>query len=155
MATYAANTSVTADASLAEIKKILGRYGADAFGYSEDGRRVAVAFRLEGRHFRLTLTLPDPFDRDFTHHAQGERSATARANRWEQACRQRWRALALVIKAKLEAVEAGISTIEEEFLAAMVLPDRQTVAEWMAPQIEEAYRLGHMPQPLMIEGPSK
>jgi hypothetical protein len=64
---------------------------------------------------------------------------------WEQACRQRWRALALVVKAKLEAVECGISTFEEEFLAWMMLPDGSTVGDRMLPQLETAYRTGQMP----------
>ena len=56
---------------------------------------------------------------------------------YDQACRQRWRALLLVIKAKLEAVTAGISTIETEFLANIVLPDNTIcVGEWMLPQID-------------------
>jgi hypothetical protein len=57
----------------------------------------------------------------------------------------RWRALFLVIKAKLEAIDVGILTIEEAFLADTVLPDRHTVAEVMLPQIEGAYTSGTMP----------
>ena len=52
-----------------------------------------------------------------------------------QAERQRWRALAMVIQAKLEAVSAGITTLEDEFLAWTVLADGRTVAEWAQPQI--------------------
>jgi hypothetical protein len=63
----------------------------------------------------------------------------------EVARRQRWRALALAIKAKLEAVESGIATFEEEFMAYIVLPDGQTVGEFLSPQIEAAYSSGRMP----------
>lgn len=48
-------------------------------------------------------------------------------------------------KAKLEAVEAGISTVEREFFYDIVLPDGRTAGEWMAPQIKEAYQTGQMP----------
>lgn len=64
---------------------------------------------------------------------------------WEQACRSRWRSLYLVIKAKLEAVDSGISTIEREFFYGIVLPNGKTVGELMAPQIEDAYTTGKMP----------
>ena len=64
----------------------------------------------------------------------------------------RWRALLLVIKAKLEAVTAGISTIETEFLANIVLPDNTTAGEWMLPQIDRAYRSGEMPPLLPAAG---
>ena len=72
--------------------------------------------------------------------------------KWEQACRQRWRALALVIKAKLEAVESGITTFEDEFLAHIVMPDGQTVATHIKPRIAEAYEGGRM---LALMPPSK
>ena len=58
----------------------------------------------------------------------------------------------LVIKAKLEAVTAGISTIETEFLANIVLPDNTTAGEWMLPQIDRAYRTGEMPPLLPAAG---
>ena len=50
-----------------------------------------------------------------------------------------------MIKAKLEAVSAGISTVASDFLANIVLPDNTTAGEWMLPRIEEAYRTGEMP----------
>ena len=60
----------------------------------------------------------------------------------------------LVIKAKLEAVTAGISTIETEFLANIVLPDNTTAGEWILPQIDQAYRNGAMPPLLPAAGHS-
>jgi len=56
-----------------------------------------------------------------------------------------WRALALVVKAKLEAVEVGISTFDEEFLSNIVLPDNTTVGAHMIPQVERSYLDGSMP----------
>jgi hypothetical protein len=70
----------------------------------------------------------------------------------EQAVRQRWRALALVIKAKLEAFESGIETFEQAFLANILLPDGQTVGQWMVPQVEQAYLTGTMPGLLPMLG---
>ena len=67
---------------------------------------------------------------------------------WEQACRQRWRALSLCIKAKLEACESGITTFEEEFLAQLVLPGGVTVAEKIMPSIMS----GKMPKMNLLMG---
>jgi hypothetical protein len=50
----------------------------------------------------------------------------------------------LVIKAKLEAVEGGITTFEDEFLAHIVLPDGQTVAHHVRPRIEAVYSSGEV-----------
>jgi hypothetical protein len=91
--------------------------------------------------------MPDKNDRRFTHTQTGKvRKETASFKEWEQACRQKWRALALVIKAKLEAVEAGIAIFEDEFMANIVLPNGSTVSQFMLPQITEAYESGQMPK---------
>jgi hypothetical protein len=144
---YAANTGVSLDQSRAEIERTLRRYGAGAFAYGWEGDTATVMFKLGARHIRFRLVLPDRNDRTFTHTPGRNlpRSAEAADREWEQAQRQRWRALALVIKAKLEAVEAGITTAEDEFLAHTMLPDGRTFGEWAAPQLEAAYEAGRMP----------
>lgn len=156
MSRYAADTSVSSERSRAEIETTLRRYKADAFGYLAERDCAVIMFRMAGRRIKFTLPMPDPEDREFTHTpARGERRAPAAAEAaWEQSCRQRWRALALVIKAKLEAVAAGITTVEDEFLAHTVLPDGSTVGEWAKPQIALSYRSTQMPDRLMIAGPT-
>lgn len=79
---------------------------------------------------------------------QLRRTADAAEKAHQQAVRQRWRVLALIVKAKLEATETGIITFEEEFLSYIVLPDNSTVGEYMLPQIESAYQNGEMPRML-------
>jgi hypothetical protein len=147
---YAADTSVSVEKSRMEIERILARYGADAFAYFSEANRAMIAFRIDGRQIKFVLTLPEKNLREFTHHSRGERTTDAALTAWEQACRQRWRALALVIKAKLEACAAGITTIEDEFLAHTVLPDGRTVGEWAKPELDEAYRIGAMPRQLLL-----
>ena len=156
MTQFAANTSVSASASRDEIERTLTRYGADQFLYGWQDNAAMVGFRMEGRHVKFVLAMPARDDRRFTHHSRGARTADAAAKEWEQAVRQRWRALALVIKAKLEAVESGISVFEDEFLANIMLPTGETAGDWMRPQIAEAYRVGTMPALLpMLPSPSK
>jgi hypothetical protein len=72
---------------------------------------------------------------------------------WHQAIRARWRALFVVVKAKLVAVDSGITTIEREFLADLVLPDGETVGEWLKPQIEEIYATRTLPK--LLPGPER
>lgn len=149
---YAATTNVSAETSRGEIERILTKYGADQFGYGWDQERAVVGFRAHGRQIRFTVTMPQRTERRFTHHSRGMRTDEGAYKEWEQGCRQRWRALALVVKAKLEAVEAGISEFETEFLGHIVLPNGQTTAEWMGPQIEAAYATGTMPSMLPALG---
>lgn len=145
---YAENTSVAADRSRAEIERTLTRYGASAFSYGWEGRRAIVAFRAAERMVKFEVVMPDPEAREFQRTPSGRKSrSTDQAYKaWEQAGRQRWRALALVVKAKLEAVETGITTFEEEFMAHIVLPDGSTVGDFMGPQLDQAYENGVMPE---------
>lgn len=142
MSQYASKTSVSVEKSVAEIKRTLDRYGADQFGYAEDSptARASVQFSMRDRHVRFVLHLPHRDSEEFWVTRNGrERGPDQALKSWEQACRQRWRALALAIKAKLEAVESEISEFEEEFMAHIVLPGGRTVGELMGPQIEQAY----------------
>jgi hypothetical protein len=146
MTRYAERTEVSSDRSRAEIERTLRRYGASAFMYGWTDNSVTVAFELAGRRIVFRLPMPDPNDREFNLTPTGKRRVQSAVEQaYEQAVRQRWRALALVIKAKLEAVSAGITTVEQEFLAHIQLPNGSTVGEWAAPQLEIAYARGTMP----------
>ena len=148
---YAQNTNVSTDKSRAEIERTLQRYGADQFMYGWDTDKAMVGFRMAGRQIRFLLPMPNKDDIEFTRTPTGKaRGQDAAFKEWEQACRQRWRALALVIKAKLEAVEAGIAVFEDEFMANIVLPNGGTVSQFMLPQIKEAYDSGEMPKMLPL-----
>lgn len=144
MSRYASATSVSVSTSKAEIERIVERYGALQFMSGWSVEQAVIAFSMEGRQVRFILPMPSREDRRFTHHSKGPRSPDAATKEWEQACRQRWRALALVIKAKLEAVESGISVFEDEFMANIVLPGGRTVSEEVRPAIAQAYAGGHV-----------
>lgn len=149
MPQYASTTSVSVEKSRAEIETILTRYGAGQFGYATDSDRglATIQFAANDRHIRFVLQLPKKNDRQFWYTPGGRKrlNPQRQVEAWEQACRQRWRALALCIKAKLEAVECGIAEFEEEFMAHIVLPGGGTVGALMRPQIERAYLSGDTP----------
>lgn len=151
MTRYASQTTVSAEKSRAEIERNLLRYGADQFMYGIKPEAAMIAFRAHGRHIRFMLPFPDPNDRRITHKKpskygyEEKRTAIQARAVWDQEVRSRWRALALVIKAKLEAVESGIAEFEDEFLAHVVLPNGQTMSEHARPLIERAYASGQMP----------
>lgn len=151
MAQYAKETQVDETRSRGEIERTFKRYGATEFMYGTKAGQAMIAFKARGRFIRFMLPLPDEYDEEFkyTPSRRWLRSDKERLAAWEQACRQRWRALALLIKAQLEAVETGIVTFEDVFLAMTVLPTGQTMSEWAAPQIAEAYSTGRMPPSLM------
>jgi hypothetical protein len=153
---YAESTSVSSEKSRNEIEKTLSRYGALGFLYGWQENSAVIIFRMNGRHVQFVLPLPDKNAKEFilTPARRSRRSSEQIESAYEQAVRQRWRALALVIKAKLEAVESGITVFDDEFLAHIVLPSGATIGQWMRPQIDKAYATGEMPAlfPLLTMG---
>lgn len=144
---YAEKTTISIAKTKADIEELITKAGAGQFvsGYKENV--AVIGFSLANRQIKFLLTLPDKADKVFwyTPERRTKRTEKQAYEQWEQACRSRWRALYLIIKAKLEAVESGISTIEREFFYDTVLPNGQTVGEYMSPQIEKAYLTGDMP----------
>lgn len=148
---YARGTEVSPEKSKAEIEGLLRKYGADQFvsgwadGHGEDGGRAVIGFRCKGRFVRFILPLPSKSEKRFWKHRGSlylQVSDSSARDRWEQEVRRRWRALALVVKAKLEAVESRITTFESEFMAHIVMPDGRTVGEHVTPAIASAYETG-------------
>jgi hypothetical protein len=131
---FAETTHVPVSQSRGEIEKLLSRHKCQQFGTAVDflALKARVQFVAHNRIVRFVVGLPDPkkFRED---------------KRREQEERRIWRSLLLVIKAKMESVETGIATFEEEFLAHIVMPNDKTVAELILPQIAESYSSGRMP----------
>lgn len=150
---YAAGTDVAPDRSRGEIEKTLARYGATQFAYGWDENAAVLGFVADGRQIRFVVPMPDPRDPEFTKTDTGRtRTPAAQRTAVEQATRQRWRALALVVKAKLEAVASGLISFEDEFLPYTVLPGGQTVADALRPKMAEAYATGDVPALLPAYG---
>lgn len=148
MSDYANKTEISAEKTRSELESLLHKFGADAFAYMTDGGRACIQFRAHGKFVKFILSLPMPTERKFTHHGKYDwekRTAEVAKKNWEQACRSLWRALFLVVKSKLVAVESKIVSFETEFMAQIILPDGQTVGESIIPKIEDAYRTGKTP----------
>jgi hypothetical protein len=150
MSPYAEKTSVPVERSRAEVEKTLLRYGATGFAYSWERREapnvrrisgqgptivreyVKIAFKFKER--AIQIEVPMPHEVEFG--GLPERAKAAQ--------RQRWRALLLVLKAKLEAVESGISSLEAEFLANVLMSDGRTIGEVLVPRLSEAVSSHHL-----------
>lgn len=130
MTAFAADTSVPIARSKVEIENLIARYGASGFGVLVRPEGACVMFEAHNRTVRFVLMMPGSEDSRFLRSPQGRLRTKDQAKRaYEQEIRRLWRCLVLVIKAKLEAVQSGIVTFEEEFLAYTVLPSGRTVAE--------------------------
>jgi len=159
---YAENTEVSVARSKAEIEETITRFGADQFASGFDAKmaNAVVQFGIKGRVIRFILPLPgddDPavkFKVSPYSHKRVERSLEEIPAAREKASRQKWRALAIAIKAKLAAVEAEITTFDEEFLAHIVVPGtNQTVGKHILPESAQLMdRHGPPPSLLTFQG---
>lgn len=155
MARYAENTTVSSANSRAEIERTLVRYGASGFGYLWDEGRALIMFKANGRNIRFVLPLPSRDDDEIAysnHVPPRKRTDTQLEEAYEQAVKQKWRALSLLVKAKLEGVESGIFTFDDEFAMYAVLPDGSTVRDHVVPEIQLAYETQIVRPFLAIEG---
>lgn len=150
---YARGTKTESSTTQAEIQTTLRRFGADGFMSGQqrrpDGKEIAmVAFQFQGKMIRFVMDLPDRNSPAFQSSPTGRVAYTEAKSReaWEQACKERWRCLLLAIKAKLVAVEQHIASVEQEFMAWIVMPNGMTAGENFLPRIEAASRSGEMPK---------
>jgi hypothetical protein len=166
---YAEGTAVDASKTREEIDKLLQRHGATQRRTDLDFRtgRSAIVFRIQDRMIRLDLVaniqgLPDPNLGEAAQQKGVEipqgwwQWSVERRRLWvlakrEQRDREVWRRLLLVLKAKLELIADKMSSIEQEFLANILLPDGSTVAQALHQPLADAYATGKMP-PILPAG---
>jgi hypothetical protein len=117
MSKFAARTTVSVEKTKSEIERLVKRYGAKGFASAWQNDSARLEFLARDRHIRITVFVPP--------QAQAER--------------QKWRSLLLVIKAKLESVDAKIATFEEAFATDIVMPSGKTVWEEIREPIKLAY----------------
>jgi hypothetical protein len=135
---FAEGTEVPVARSRGEIEALVEQHGATKFmSFFEEGRAV-IAFGMKERLIRFTIALPGRDEERFTRDPRAtwrKRSTEAAEKAYKAEERRIWRALLLVIKAKLEAVQSEITTFEQEFLPFIVLADGQTVGDTIIPQL--------------------
>lgn len=152
---YAQSTTVSVEKSKMEVERILTRYGAHQFvgGWDQGHKQAFVQFDMNNRRIRFLLKMPDVegfrFYRRKGAYSDTERTLKQAEHMLDQEMRRRWRALALVVKAKLEAVESGISEFEHEFLANIVTSSGKTVGEMLVPKLNTISDTGKLPNLLL------
>jgi hypothetical protein len=159
---FAEGTSVQVSKTREELEQLLAKHGAaqrmivvdDAEG------RVRVQFSMQGRMVRLDMHtkpegLPDPKQPSYGQNAETPKGwshwTVPRRQDWlsarcEQFAREAWRRLLLVTKAQLEIVADGSRSLEEVFLAHILLPDGGTVGDRLKEQLADSYATGNMPK---------
>lgn len=159
MRKFAEGTTVGAGRTKGEIEDMLLSRGVEQFGTMADSGSATIMFSNQMLTYRITMQLPDREDPAFTDYKQGSvtyrRSEAQIDERFSKELNRKWRALAAVIKAKLIAVEEGITTFEDEFLAHVVTSTGQTLGERMIPHIKQEALEGNLPTTLSLGGRKK
>lgn len=149
---YAETTSVSVEKTEGQIKAMIKRAGATHFSTMDEQGMAIIAFIMKDRAIRFNLPLPRQDSESYRLDGRKrERTDAQRYAMWEQACRSKWRALYLCIKAKLESAESGIETFEDAFLANIQMADGRLVSEIARPQIAASYAGGDVQ--LQLTGP--
>jgi len=133
---FAKETDVPVGRSRSELEDMLKKYGADQFASGWETGRARIQFRLEGRTVRLEVPMPTLADVP-EKNGRGRMNRDQREKELQQMERQRWRAIVLLTKARLEACALGIETIETAFLSGFVTPSGQTVGELLRSQLDK------------------
>jgi hypothetical protein len=120
-APYARGTRVDVERSRRELEAFLAARGASDFIVLQDEASARVRFALYGNYFELVLPLPDPQSRAFSHTPTGRpRTPAGQQRAYNQTLREKWRVLLFVTRGKLQAVESGISSLDQEFVTAFL-----------------------------------
>lgn len=148
---FAENTTVPYRRSMAELEKLMERFGADQFitGTSKDPPIHFVEFRLAGRVYRLDIKMP-ALD-DYAWGPLGSRSAAQTLRLQQKEINRRWRVLVHVTKGILVGVDDGLWNFEEAMQPFQLLPDGRTVRTALAEHIASFVASGSLP--LLLPGP--
>lgn len=121
---YAEGTKVSVDSSRGELTGILAKHGVQRMGWMGGPEGDELMFELGGGQFRLKIAKPTITEiRSLYPNAYDEGA------KLEAEWRRRWRANVLLLKAKLEFIDSGDTTLDKELLPYRVLADGRTLEE--------------------------
>lgn len=138
-------TRVSTDRTQHEITVLLESSGADDIiqGRSNSKSQAFIECVMRARRLRFSVTLPNPDDFKFEtprprERKPRERSAATQKEKYEQACRQQWRRLKLLILAKIEYLkDSSIEMFDTEFGGYVIMPNGSTLAEMVHPVLNQ------------------
>lgn len=130
---YAEGTKVPVDSSRGEITGILTKHGCQRMAWASAPEGDQLQFELGLQQYRFTIIRPTLDEVRKRYIAEGGRWNLVydEQAKVDQEWRRRWRAHVLLIKAKLEFVAAGDTTLEREFMPNLIVAGGGTLADWL------------------------
>lgn len=139
------NTSVNVEKSQAEIRELLKDHGAERFTFGESTdlqgvRWAGVEFQHGGHLVRIVAPLKPADEKWLRGKVQRARSRTRadfEREHYDQEERRIWRVLRWTLKSRMVAIDEGVETFEQAFLAHLVDPaSDRTLWQAMKPTVE-------------------
>jgi hypothetical protein len=136
-----AGTSVPIERSKGQITELLREYGAEGVAWTDNFQTGAVQLRFavrrdDGRTTGYQITPAAFKEKHSSWDATRGRTVTVEAPNWPRAMRL----LHAWLKTKLESIAFGLTEVEEEFMAQMLVQDQYghetTVGELVLPAVE-------------------
>ena len=132
MKRFADGTKVSVESSRGEISGILAKHGCERMAWGTEPVGDTLQFELGDQRFRFRIMRPtadeirkrDSGDYVYSHNVDWKTKA-------EQEWRRRWRAHVLLIKAKLEFIDGGDTSLEQEFMPYLLMPNGRTLGEFV------------------------
>jgi hypothetical protein len=121
---YAERTKVSVESSRGELTGILAKHGVQRMGWMGTPEGDELMFELGGGQFRLRIAKPT-----LTEIRRDYPNAYDEQAKLDGEWRRRWRANVLLLKAKLEFIDGGDTTLDRELLPYRVLADGRTLEE--------------------------
>lgn len=132
---YATGTDVPVDRSQQEITKLFNRYDVSSYSFGLSPGYASVSFTFKDLPILVRIPIPLAPKQE---RVMNENNRMVQAKpRWEQEVKECWRALVLVLKANLEAVERQILSPEAAFLAYIETGGGRVIGDAVIPQIAE------------------
>lgn len=138
---YAEGTTVPAERTMAEIKKLVTANGGINWKYGEDSNRIILGFTVQDVDVRIEHTLPVSTEPQFARDGRGRRRTQTEVQRaYTAEVRRRWRVLLLRLKVRFEMMHEGDESAAQAFAAYLVGPDNTTVEQSLFPRILQAQK---------------
>jgi hypothetical protein len=150
---YAEGTTVAVEASQAELVRILRKHGVERQAWAHGPEGAALQFEAAGRRYQMRIERPDP--NQYPEHRGGNQAGRSQWTMREREWMRRWRAIVLLLKAKLEFADGETTTLERELLPYLLLPGERNLAEFMEDGGYEEVERGGMPAFPMLLGPGR
>lgn len=130
-----ADTTVAVEKSQRGIRDLLKVHGARRFALAEGDGYAEIAFAWRALGVRIRVPIVPWSEDEISEYARARRKGveSVRAGAAGNEDRRVWRVLFWLLKTRIEAVESGVETFEQAFLAHLLDPATDlTVYEQMA-----------------------